>query len=335
MIIVSDCLTCKADEGTIKIASKLARLLKAQGARIFQLKNEVEFADCNYKVGKIGLSSELVRDIKKENGDVLYIPNASMTVGICVKVFLLRLLTGKKIILLPVYRREITPIMRFMLEHSGAELVVLSRESYDVYSSKVRNKVHYIKAGVDTTKFVPVDKEKKEKLREKYNFDKNDKIILHVGHMVEARNIRSFLKISDRFHIVILVSTSTRWDENLFNDLSQKENITIVHEYIENVEEYYQLADAYLFLVENIGCVDVPLSVLEAASCNIPIVTTRYGELAALEENNSFIFVDDFGNVDKYLDKAISADEIKNREMVLEYDWNNTVESIKKLFKGE
>ena len=174
-----------------------------------------------------------------------------------------------------------------------------------------------------------------EKLREKYNFDKNDKIILHVGHMVEARNIRSFLKISDRFHIVILVSTSTRWDENLFNDLSQKENITIVHEYIENVEEYYQLADAYLFLVENIGCVDVPLSVLEAASCNIPIVTTRYGELAALEENNSFIFVDDFGNVDKYLDMAISADEIKNREMVLEYDWNNTVESIKKLFKGE
>lgn len=333
MIIVSDCLTDKADEGTIKIASKLARLLKNRGAKIFQLKEAISFSDRNYAVGKAGISFELIKDIRKEKQDVLYIPNASMTKGICIKVFLLHLLTGRKIYLLPVYRREMSGFMRTLLQLSKAELIVLSKESYDVYRDSISNKVHYIKAGVDTEKFVPITREQKLALRDKYGFDRNEKLILHVGHMVEARNLRAFLKVSEDYHVVIVVSTSTRWDEKLFADLSKKSNITIVHEYIANIEEYYQMADSYLFLVENIGCVDVPLSVLEAASCNIPVVATRYGELNAFSGNDSFVFVDDVAKVNTYIERALSNDEIHNRDMIIEYDWQKSVDSIASIFE--
>lgn len=333
MIIVSDCLTDKADEGTIKIASKLARLLKDKGAKIFQLKGHFSFSDRNYNVNKVGISYKLINDIKKEHQDVLYIPNASMTKGICVKVFLLHFFTGRKIFLLPVYRREISCFMRILLEMSKTELVVLSQESYDVYRKCLSNKVHYIKAGVDIDKFSPITKNHKAVLRDKYGFDRNEKLLLHVGHMVEARNLRAFLNVSDDYHVVLVVSTSTRWDEKLYADLLHKNNITIVHEYIANIEEYYQMADAYVFLVENIGCVDVPLSVLEAASCNIPVVSTKYGELNTFRENKSFVFVDDFNEINTHVKNAISNDEVNNRAMVLEYDWKKSVDSIKKIFK--
>ncbi len=335
MIIMSDCLTDKADEGTIKIASKLAKMLRQYNAKIFQLNDSFSLSDKQYSVGKIGLSYELIKDLRKSKQSVLYIPNASMTLGICLKVFMIRIFSGCRLFLLPVYRRSVNPIMKLLLQLSKAELIVLSKESYDSYDQKLKNKVHYVKAGVDTTKFIPVTAERKNQLREKYGFKKGDKILLHVGHMVEARNLRKLLDVSDDYHVVVVVSTSTRWDANLFADLSVKNNISIIHDYIANIEEYYQLADAYLFLVENIGCVDVPLSVLEAASCNIPIITTRYGELESLDESAGFIFIKNFAEINKSIERILQISEISNREMILEYDWKNSVSSIVSLFEGE
>ncbi len=335
MIIISDCLTDKADEGTIKIASKLAKMLRQHNAKIFQLNDSFSLSDKQYTVGKIGISYELIKDLRKSKQCVLYIPNASMTLGICLKAFMIKIFSGCRLFLLPVYRRSVTPIMKLLLQLSKAELIVLSKESYDSYDKILKNKVHYVKAGVDTTKFIPVTAERKKELREKYGLKKDDKILLHVGHMVEARNLRKLLDVSDEYHVVVVVSTSTRWDENLFADLSKKNNISIVHEYIANIEEYYQLADAYLFLVENIGCVDVPLSVLEAASCNIPIVTTRYGELESLDESAGFIFIRNFTEINKCIEQILQVSEISNREMILEYDWKNSVSSIVSLFEGE
>ncbi len=333
MIILSDCLTDKADEGTIKIASKLSKLLKSKGAHIIQLKGQISFADENIEIGKTGISRRLLKSINSIGGDILYIPNASMTNGVCAKVILLSLFTRKKIFLLPVYRRPVSNIMKMMLEMSKAELIVLSKESYDVYSNRLKNKVHYIKAGVDMDKFRPVDGATKRALRVKNGIPTDEKVVLHVGHMVEARNLRKFLNVPSEYQVIIVVSTSTRWDEALYNDLLKKENIRIIHEYIENIEEFYQMADVYLFLVENIGCVDVPLSVLEAASCNIPVVTTQYGELKALNASDSMIFVNDTDEIADELRKAFECNSVDNRANIKTYDWDKAVNNISTLFK--
>ena len=334
MIIISDCLTDKADEGTIKIASKLAKLLRAESAKVFLLNKETSFSDKSFKVGKLGFSGELIKAIKAEKGDILFIPNASMTLGICVRVLMLSVLTGRKIMLLPVYRRPVTGLMKVLLQLSGVELIVLSKESLDSYRSSIKNKIHYVKAGVDTEKFVPVDDARKRELRVKYGFDPDEKIILHVGHMVDGRNIRKLLDVSERYHVVLVVSTSTRWDENLYNDLSKKKNITIVHEYIENIEEYYQMADMYLFMVQERGCVDVPLSVLEASSCNKPVLATRFGELKELKESSCFSFIDDFSRLNDSIDSVINAVDVNTREMVECYEWKKSTASIVKVFEG-
>lgn len=329
MIIISDCLTDSADEGTIKIASKIAKLLKnKQKAAVFQLNTDSSFSDKSFAVGKSGVSKKLLRDIYRESGNILYIPNASMTLGICFKVCILSLLTRRKVFLLPVYRRPINWKMKLLLQLSRAEMIVLSEESYKSYQKFLNNRVFYVKAGVDTKQFDVVNKERKLKLKEKYGFVASDIVILHVGHMVEARNIRKLMEINKTYKIVLIISTSTRWDENLYKDLNACSNIRIIHKFVPNIEEYFQMADVYYFPVESIGCIDVPLSVLEAASCGIPIVTTPYGELRAFSESDSFKFIQDFGNSNILIESVKYSDASSNREKIMDYDWEKAVKNI-------
>lgn len=115
------------------------------------------------------------------------------------------------------------------------------------------NKVHYVKAGVDTVQFTEIESKQRKTLREKFGYSDTDTIVLHTGHMVEARNIRKLMDLDKSFRIILIISTSTRWDENLYNDLKQCPNIKIIHKYIPKIEEYFQIADVYYFPVEEVG----------------------------------------------------------------------------------
>lgn len=61
--------------------------------------------------------------------------------------------------------------------------------------------------------------------------------------------------------------TEAEKDASIRTMLEIRGNITIIDTYLRNVQEVYQLADVYLFPVQEIeNCIDIPLSVLEAAS---------------------------------------------------------------------
>lgn len=110
--------------------------------------------------------------------------------------------------------------------------------------------------------------------------------------------------------------------------------MTIIDSYLQSIQEIYQLADVYLFPVMDIkNCIDVPLSVLEAASCNLPIVTTEYGELTAFKEQKGFLFIDalDSESLNQALEKALLKTEVNNRQAVLEYDWKNSIDKLQRI----
>ena len=81
---------------------------------------------------------------------------------------------------------------------------------------------------------------------------------------------------------VLVGSTSTGQDDRLVHMLEQA-GVIVVREYASAIEEYYQAADCYVFPVTSAtGAISLPLSVLEAMACNLPVVTMPYGDLAAL-----------------------------------------------------
>ena len=79
-----------------------------------------------------------------------------------------------------------------------------------------------------------------------------------------------------------MASTSTPAETDLVRDLSAA-GVVVVREVLPDIQELYQLADCYVFPVEHeLACAEVPLSVLEALACGLPVVSTPFGGLPEL-----------------------------------------------------
>ena len=117
--------------------------------------------------------------------------------------------------------------------------------------------------------------------------------------------------------------------------LVKRRNITLIENYVANIEEIYQLADVYFFPVLNErNCISVPLSVLEAAACNLPIVCTDFGELKQFKGKDGFFFIDSFEpeNINNLIRKALQS-KADTRSCVLEYDWEKAASQIMQIVK--
>lgn len=124
--------------------------------------------------------------------------------------------------------------------------------------------------GIKTEKFLPVSKEKQKALKKKYGFDPMKPLIIHVGHCSKGRGLEDFEKI----HVAqrMVVASGMFEDENVVRVLNEAK-VKIHKGYLENVEEVYQMADAYLFPTQSAEFViSIPLSVMEALSCGVPVI---------------------------------------------------------------
>lgn len=339
MLILSNCLTEIADEGCLKVANSLVkRIIKeSPDTTVVSYERKPKFETTHLSLNKLLISKELYSLIRKSKESVLYIPFPAKEWATAIRVFLLSCVCRKKVTILLTMLCKCGFFGRFLFRISGANIITLSQSTVDIYEKTVgKKRVKYLKTGVDTARFSPVSEEKKKQLREKYGFYTEKKIILHTGHLKEGRNIAQLMKFDLEYQIVLVVSTLTQneQDKALKNKLLQTPNVRLIYDYQPNIEELYQLSDVYFFPVLSEGnCIDVPLSCLEAASCNIPVVTTSYGEMSTFKGKDGFWFIDSFDR--EYLNNTISVAIAKNsyctRQHVMEYDWNKALEYIKSL----
>lgn len=330
MIVLSDCLTERLDEGCIKVANSLTRRIKQKypDTVVVSYNRKPKNSDIHLNLNKLFLNRKLFSLIKS-NTSVLYIPFASNTLGSAVRTFMLSLFGRKPIKVIFALRFPMGFLTKLLLKLSKAEIVALSGESYDFYKKEIGN-VSYLKTGIDVGRFLPVNAEEKLRLKEKYGIPTDKKLVLHIGHLKDGRNVEKLLDIDDKYTVMLVTSTVTRDKINseLKNKLQNCPNIVVVDTFVEHIEEIYQMSDVYLFPVQkNQNCIDVPLSVLEAAACNIPIVTTEYGELKAFKGEKGMYFVDDLSKeaLNRTIDTAACVSDCNNREAVLEYDFEKSV----------
>lgn len=334
MIILSNCLTERTDEGCLKVANSLAkRICKAfPETLLVSYGTPTVRVDRHFSANKLMLNGKLLRFLWKTKEHVIYVPAVAKAHTMAVRVFILSLVARKGLSVIQVMRYQTGAISRLLLKLSRAKLIMFSRDSWKYYDDLLGAQSVYLKAGIDSNRFRPVSEEQKRELRCKYQLPLDKKIVLHVGHMQSGRNVEVLTKLDDSAHGLLVTSTyaTDQQDEALRRRLRENPNITVIDTYLPNVEEIYQLADVYLFpVVKWHNCIDVPLSAMEAAACNIPVVATPYGELRELLDKDGFYEIRSFESTELNRLIRIAIEEKKMpRQYVLEYDWDRAVEKL-------
>jgi len=334
VIILSNCLTDIVDEGCRKVANSLVKRIKAAEPEsiIVSYESCARISDVHFNINKLMLSKDLAALLKQKQQPLVYIPMPARGISTAVRACVLSAFAkwGLKTVL--VMRFPMSGFSKLLLKLSRTEIYTVSCSSWEYYRDIIGERAKYIKVGVDTRRFTPIDESQKKLLRKKYSLPEEKPIVLHVGHLKEGRNIRKLLEIDKNFHCILVVSTKTadETDKQLEKELKQSENITVIDRFVPAIQEIYQLSDVYLFpVVERQNCIDSPLSALEAASCGIPVVTTGFGEMSQLLNSEGFYPLEDFApeKLNALIKKA-AIEKLSPRDSVLEYDWNNAIKNI-------
>lgn len=188
--------------------------------------------------------------------------------------------------------------------------------------------------GINTEKFVPAAKEDIAALKEKYGFDPEQPLVLHVGHCSGGRGLEDFLKIKSAQRLII--ASGMFEDEELVKAL-EDDGVVIMSGYLENVEEIFQMADAYLFPTRTSEhVISIPLSVMEALACGVPVIGYRsFANFSGIGYSEGAVtFIDAPEEIDGVLPGVIAqkspASMLRNTG-----SWNETAEEILRIIAEE
>ena len=203
---------------------------------------------------------------------------------------------------------------------------------------KLKNSTMSI-SGVDAERFIPINLETRDKLRQKLNLPKDKIIALHVGHLKRDRNLQLLLEAQkgSNIQVVIIGSTTTEQCTNLVMALEEA-GCLIIRDYQPQIEHFYQTADCYIFpTIDPKAAVQIPLSVLEAMAVGIPVIATPFGGLPCLfKDKEGLLFIDETDALDGGLADKVNLmvnSKQNNNGIIREYSWMAIAEKLAVLYQ--
>lgn len=228
------------------------------------------------------------------------------------------------------FDKKIIPLLK-------PDLILIQSYETERMFIKLGCETKFLPTGVDIERFIPVAKHDKEKLREKYLLDKEKFVILHVGPIKRGRNIQILNKLQleeDNNQVIIIGSTIEHIEQDIYKSLEESGCI-IWRTYFKNIEDIYALSDCYVFpTIDKLNSVELPLSIMEAMSCNLPVISTRFGAVPRIfDEGDGLIFVEKEEDFAYELKKIKNSDmKIRTREKVLSHSWQNIFRKLEEIY---
>ena len=213
-------------------------------------------------------------------------------------------------------------------------VLIQSYESETVFGS-MGCATAFLPNGVDIGRFFPAPTWRKMELRAKYGIAGDRFVVLHVGPIITQRNVQLLTRLQQDGRQTVLVGRTAPLDRDLHRMLND-EGCVVFTERLEHIEEIYALSDCYVFPTPpaNKGAsIEIPLSVLEAMSCNLPVITTRFGALPRVfTEGSGLTFVEGEDDLARELQKVRDALQPRTRDKALPYGWDNVMDSLESIY---
>ncbi|MEE9152407.1 MAG: glycosyltransferase family 4 protein, partial [Thermoplasmata archaeon] len=163
-------------------------------------------------------------------------------------------------------------------------LIAVNQSTKDYYAQKyprIKDKIAVIPVGVDLDLFRPLDR---EKMRKRYGFNQEDKIILYVGRFSVEKGLdlllSAFKELKSEVGGVRLILLGEGMMEEKLRKIVKSQNIEDVtfmkpHDH-KKIPEILNCADLLALCSSYEG---MPTIVLEALACGVPVVSTDVGDV--------------------------------------------------------
>ena len=339
---IADNLLGPQDEGIRKFASSLLAAwpagwdVLALSPRASGPKNGV----IPVKTNRLLLGRELWERVRRFRPEIVcYVPSSSATLFGLLRSRILKLYWPRaRVVMVALQPRPYGWLGRTVAARLAPDRVLVQSRRTGEALGRLGFRVGFVPGGVDVERFSPVSAERKAALRAKHGLDPKSFTILHVGHLSGLRNIESLPWVRHALgcQVVLVVSSLHSENRGLLDSLRER-GVIVLDRYLPNIEEVYQLSDCYLFpVLSEQASIEVPLSVLEAMSCNLPVVSTRYGGLPDLfREGEGLFFINSGIETLSALERVRSLDCCRTREKVLPYSWQAVAGSVISLARAE
>lgn len=335
------------DEGIKKSALNIAMALADRNDVMAICKygfpsGTLSFAVKRVDTNRLMLNMEFIRLIRKFQPDtIFYLPSSSGTFASFLRMGIIKTYVRRaKTVMINLTPKQLNKFQKKLIKYIRPDIVLSPSPTELKIVASIGITNTFLPLFVDTSKFQPIQNiERKKALRKKYDIPVDKYIITHIGHINWGRNLDALIPLQyDDNQAIVVGSSSTPIDAPKEKELKKHliaYGIKIIDKYIKNIEEIYQLTDLYVFpVVYEGGCIGMPLSILEARACGIPVLSTEFGGLKEVFESmEKGIYYSEFGNFPqkvKAIKGSTSADfKISNVKEVNDKFYNVLHEAIR------
>lgn len=284
---------------------------------------------CRINFNKLFINTGLISLLKKIKPDILiYIPSASNTFMSYIRCRMLKQFANCETVMIGLQPRKLYFFQQKVVKKIQPDVVLVQSAQRKAELQLLGlNSVKLIDSGVDLKIFKKVFPKSKADLRLKYGLGINKYTIVHVGHLIEGRNVKCLSEIAKikSNQVLMVCSPFTTPDSSLRKEL-EKNGVIIIDKYLPKIEEIYQLSDLYYFpVVSEKNSIEMPLSVLEALACGIPVLTTPFGGLNRLSGLEGVNFIDNERDILSQVNQIKQKGE-PNTSWISQYNWHQVVE---------
>jgi glycosyltransferase involved in cell wall biosynthesis len=255
-----------------------------------------------------------------------------ITVGALVRARLLRLFGhGAPVAMIALASHPLGRLGRAFGRLLGPKVVLVASEAERRRLRSVGRIVDTLPVGVDVQRFRPPEPGEKQRLRRSWGLPVEGDVVLHVGHLVRARNLQVLTALAARTSITpVLLASHVRdsGSQDLLDEL-RRAGVVVLEGYQPGVEELYRAVDCYVFTSRAWGGgIEMPLSVLEALASDLPVASTLFGALPERFENSDGVR---FATSDEDLIEMVVRqvrERPHTRHLVEQYSWDAVADRV-------
>ena len=221
-------------------------------------------------------------------------------------------------------KKAVEYLTKFYCDKTVTELIVPTKKTYDLFKKKYEydRNIHIVPTGIEVDRFYKENNSEKrtKEIKDKYNIQKDDFVILFVGRLAEEKNVtflienqKDILK-SNKNSKLMIIGDGPDIDmlKKQCKDLNIENNVIFTGKIPwEKIHEYYQVASVFVSAsnTETQG-----LTLLEAMAAGVPVVALDDEAFrdVVVDGLNGYLFRDDKEYISS-IKKLISDKKLYNR----------------------